>query len=480
MTAKRFFPLLILVFLFVVTACAPQSEGGTLTLRLAISDEQGYPSEPIALEFIDQVNKLSNGEITIKPVWNAGKKTKAGFETGVIQLVREGKADFGLAASRAWDTADIKSFQALQAPFLIDNDALAEAVATSEVATRMLDSLSKYSIVGLMLWPEDLRHPFSTLLEKPILSPADFVGRNIRVPKSVISEKLVAALGATPMLGEGGYEGAESGLRQARSLSGTPTATGNVTFFPKYQVLFANEAAFDKLSEAQRAIIREAAAAAQKKAIAEHPSEVEAAKAWCSDVGAVVLASDEQLAEFKKAAQPVFDWIEQDSHNADLIAAIRELKAKTPSSPAVQTCESELAHQIPTPDASAQTWSEGLPPNGVWQVKLTNDDVIKMSVSKAKAPDWSGVFTFTFQDGVFHWTWEGTEDYAKGQTASADGSYEVVEDFVRMTSGDVVDDVQWRLDEEGLHFHLLATQNDPFTEIRAMLEAKPYQKIADK
>jgi hypothetical protein len=49
-----------------------------------------------------------------------------------------------------------------------------------------------------------------------------------------------------------------------------------------------------------------------------------------------------------------------------------------------------------------------------------------------------------------------------------------------MTSGDVVDDVQWRLDEEGLHFHLLATQNDPFTEIRAMLEAKPYQKIADK
>jgi hypothetical protein len=398
----------------------------------------------------------------------------------VIQLVKSGQADLGLAASRAWTSEGINSFQALQAPFLIDNEALAQAVVKSDIATRMLDDLSQSGAVGLTLWLEDLRHPFSLLPEKPILSPADVAGRNIRVTDIGVSQKLIETLGGIPTIGEAGYDGAESGMLQARTLSGTPTATGNVTFFPKYQVLFANGAAFDKLSEAQRAVIREAAAAAQKKAIAEHPSEVEAAKTWCSDVGAVVLASDEQIAEFEKAAQPVFVWIEQDPLNAELIAAIKELKGKTPASPGVQACESELAQQISTPDASAQTWSTGLPPNGVWQVTLTNDDVIKMGVSKAKAPDWSGVYNFTFQDGVFHWTWEGTEGYAKGQTASADGTYEVVEDFIRMTSGDIVDDIQWRLDEEGLHFHLLATQNDPFTEIRAMLEAKPYQKVADK
>jgi hypothetical protein len=132
------------------------------------------------------------------------------------------------------------------------------------------------------------------------------------------------------------------------------------------------------------------------------------------------------------------------------------------------------------PYQKVENWSTGLPPNGVWQVTLTNDDVIKMGVSMAQAPDWSGVITFTFKDGVFNWTKEGTEGNAKGQTDSDDGSYEVVEDFVRLTSGDYWDDFQWRLDEEGLHFHLLATQNDPFTEIRAMLEAKPYQKVADK
>jgi TRAP-type C4-dicarboxylate transport system substrate-binding protein len=492
---KRYFHVSVVALLIAVVvlgACSPQAappptdtpapveespRSEPITLRLAVSDEQGYPSEPLVVYFVDQVKTLSNGEITIEPIWDAGKDTEAGFEAGVIQLVRDGQADLGVAASRAWDSEDITSFQALQAPFLIDNDALADAVAVGDIGTKMLDSLSKYDLAGLTLWPEDLRHPFSTLPDKPILSPADFAGRTIRVPTSVASEKLIAALGGTPMLGEGGYEGAESGLRQARSLSGTPTATGNVTFFPKYQVLFAHGAAFDQLSEAQRAILREAAAATQVKAIAEHPNEAEAAKTWCTEVGAVVLASDEQIAAFEEAAQPVFDWIEQDSLNAELVAAIRELKTKTPPAPGAEACAPEVVQQVGTPDPGTQTWSTGLPPNGVWQVTLTDDDVINMGVSKAKAPEWSGVYTFNFQDGVFHWTWEGTEGYAKGQTASADGGYEVVEDFVRMTSGDVVDDIQWRLDEEGLHFHLLATQNDPFTEIRAMLEAKPYQKV---
>jgi len=51
---------------------------------------------------------------------------------------------------------------------------------------------------------------------------------------------------------------------------------------------------------------------------------------------------------------------------------------------------------------------------------------------------------------------------------------------VRLMSGDVVDDIQWRLDEAELYFHLLATQNDPFTEIKTMFEAKPWQKMADQ
>ena len=478
----RKFLIVLLIAVVSMTACEPKATPAPaepITLRMGIPDGDNVLYAPYVLEFIDQAKTLSNGTITIEPTWEAGNLTSAGYEVGVIKLVKDGRFDLGLAASRSFNSESITSFQALQAPFLIDNDALAKVVATSDASSRMLEDLSSSGLAGLTLWPEDLRHPFSVNPAKPLLSPEDFAGLTIRVTDKGVSEMLIKVLGGNPIFEASDYQGAESGLRQGATLTGLPAATGNVTFFAKYQVLFANGAAFEKLSDAQRTVLQEAAVAAQKKALAERPSDIDAGPAWCADGGSIVLASDEQVAAFQKAAQPVFETLQENSFNAESIAAIRDLKAKTPASPGAQACESELAQQISTPDASTQTWSTGLPPNGVWQVTLTNDDVLKMGVLKSKVPDWSGVYTFSFRDGVFHWTWKGTEGYAKGQTASADGSYRVVENFVRLASGDVVDDIQWRLDDEGLHFHLLATQNDPFYEIKAMLETSPYQKIAD-
>lgn len=449
-----------------------------LTLHLAIPDGTGVLYEPYVLEFIEQAKTLSNGSITIEPTWEAGDHTSAGYEAGVVQLVKDGMFELGLAASTAFDGHSITSFESLQAPFLIDNDALAKAVATSAVASKMLENLSASGLAGLTLWPEDLYHPFSVDSAKPLLTPQDFAGLTIRATDKGVGEMLIKALGGTPIFEGYDYQGAESGFRHGVHLMGQQPVTGNVTFFTMYQVLFANGAAFKKLSDAQRAVLEQAAAAAQKKALAERPRDVDAGIGWCRDGGTIVLASAEQVAALQTTAQPVFDKLQENSFNAESIAAIRELKAKTQPSAGAQACTSTIA--IPTQvSAEKQTWSEGLPPNGVWQVTLTNEDVIKMGVSEVEAPDWSGVYTYTFQDGVFHITWKGTEAWAKGETGSASGNYEVVEDFVRLaqTNDEWVDDVQWRFDQEGLHFHLLATQNDPFTEIRALFEAKPWQKI---
>jgi TRAP-type C4-dicarboxylate transport system substrate-binding protein len=398
---------------------------------------------------------------------------EAGSEVGVVQLVKERQADLGLAGSRAFDMEGITSFQALQAPFLITNDALSKAVATSDIASQMLDSLSSTEVVGLTLWPEDLRHPFSTTPEKPILAPEDFVGLNIRALPSDVTYTLLEALGATPMLDNEGYQGAESGLRQGASLNGRSTATGNITFFAKYQVLFANGSALEKLSEEQRAVLRNAATAMQEKAIAEHPSEVDAATAWCADGGSIVMASDEQVAAFEAAAQPVFVRIEQDPFNAEMIAAIRELKANTPSSAGAEACGPNIG-----------LWSEGLLPTGTWTVDLSVEDLVGMGLSTSDAASWAGVGTFTFQDGTAVYRHQGENDY------ECEAIYEVVENFVRITYIDtptdqdmcngVVEDVRWRLDDDGLHFQLIAAQNVPFLEDKAAYEAKPWQRIADQ
>lgn len=93
----------------------------------------------------------------------------------------------------------------------------------------------------------------------------------------------------------------------------------------------------------------------------------------------------------------------------------------------------------------------------------------------------AGMYTWTLQNGNYILLWED----GAGQSGNCIGTYAVVDDFVRLTSttedcpGEV-DDLQWRLDEEGLHFHVLDVKNAPLTEITAYLEAKPWQKIADQ
>jgi TRAP-type C4-dicarboxylate transport system substrate-binding protein len=302
-------------------------------------------------ELAGQVKALSNGSMVIEPVWDAGSSTADGFERGVIQAVRKGTYPLGLAASRTWDTQGLANFQALQVPFLITNDALAEAVAAGDIGTRMLASLPVTDVVGLAMWPEDLRHPFAVMPDKPLLAPEDFKGLTIRSGPSNVTDMMLKTLGATPLFQDSGYQGAESGLRQGPTLMGKPAATANVTFYSKYQIMFANGAAFAQLNDEQRTILRQAAAAAQKKAIAEHPRDVEAGKAWCDDDGTIVLASDSQVAAFEQAEQPVFDKIAENPTNADFIAAIRDLKAHTTPSPLAAAC----APVVSAPTVTATT-----------------------------------------------------------------------------------------------------------------------------
>ncbi len=458
-----------LVLFTIIGLSLTVAQGDEITLQLAITDPQGRPSEPYVLEFIEQVKTLSGGKITIEPNWFAA----TGQENVVIQDVRARVADLGLVGSRAFNGEGVTNLDALQAPFLIDNDALAEAVATSDTAKQMLEGISSAGVVGLTLWPEDMRHPFAINPQPPFLSPEDFAGMDIRTTTSGISAALVKALGGNPVGFESStYPGAESGLRQGGSLVGTQVATGNITFFSKYLVLFANSASFEMLSDEQKNILREAALATQTKAIAEHPREVDAAIAYCAEGGTVVLASDEQIAAFVKAAQPVFDQIEQDPANAGYIAAIRELKASTAPSAGAAACE-------PATIQATEVWSEGLPPNGVWQVELNEEDLVAKGLPRGEAQAIAGVTNWEFQDGKFTQTMQINIPGA----ISCAGTYELVEDFVRFTydnsscEGGEVDDIQWRLEEDGLHLHLIAIQNAPFRVNKFYYEAKPWQKV---
>ena len=196
MYTNRSSHLFIVFALLLITACAPQQT--PINLSLAVSDGKGAPSESSVLVFVEQVRTLSEGRMIIEPIWDAGADTEAGFEQGVIASLMAGRYDLGLAASRAWEDQGVTAFQPLQTPFLIDNDALAIAVTTSDTASQMLKGLSSSGITGLTIWPEDLRHPFSVVPGKPLLAPDDFAGATIRTTSMDITAAAMEALGGKP------------------------------------------------------------------------------------------------------------------------------------------------------------------------------------------------------------------------------------------------------------------------------------------
>jgi hypothetical protein len=109
-----------------------------------------------------------------------------------------------------------------------------------------------------------------------------------------------------------------------------------VTLVADVVTIVANEKRFNKLSDAQRRILRTAAARAAKRTddvlTADADSDGKLARRYCAR-GHVVLASDADLTAFEQTMRPVYAQLERDPQVRATIAAIRELKRRTPPDP---------------------------------------------------------------------------------------------------------------------------------------------------
>ncbi|MCY7417779.1 MAG: hypothetical protein LH650_04650 [Chloroflexi bacterium] len=475
-------PAALLAALALAAAAGPaavHAQDTPVTLRLAVADGEGRPSDPYVHAFIDAVAANSGGSITVEPVWEAGADTNPIFEQGVAHLLVDGKADLALTAGRSWDDAGVTSLQALQAPFLITDDALALAVAASPIAEDMLAGMAAAGVTGLALWPEDLRHPVAfEPCTGPLVSPADFAGLTIRLIASDLSFEMIEALGATPIYVNGydamvescEVQGAESGLLQGASLPGRPTFTGDVTFYPKYQVLAANSAALDRLSVDQQSAIRDAAIATRDQALAEHPSEVDAAAAWCADGGKVVHAGSDAAAAFQAAVQPVYDRLAADPVSGAAIDAITALKAATPAAPGAEACDAApVASTAPAKDTTGYLGTAL--PDGVYRADITRE-ALTASGAPPESVGFSGLTTLTITGSSF--TWENPRNTCGG-TLSVEASYVLFtwdEAFGDCTG---TDHIQWVLDDDQLLMTDLESLPDAWGA--AVWSVAPWTKI---
>ena len=267
-----------------------------VTLRLAVAYSAREPDAAAVRDFASRVAGLSDGSLRVRVVFDAAGHESSAPEERVARMVHDGDFPLGWIAARAWDRRGVTSLQALQAPFLVDSQALLARIATGPLASRMLAGLDDDGYIGLALVPDRLRHPLG--VKHPLASPEDFSGARVRVIPSRASDALMQALGATPVhvsnedidtaMSNGEIDGSEIAL--GGSFAGGRYLTPNVTLFAKALTLFADRSAYERLDDDQRSVIRRAAQQTVARVAAHPPSETALVRRFC-EAGRVVLAT---------------------------------------------------------------------------------------------------------------------------------------------------------------------------------------------
>lgn len=386
-------------------------DAAPVVLRLGTPDTNNQWAAPVIDEFAANVEKMSEGTLSIEPVWTAGGLNVAEFDQEVARRVMSGDLDMGMIPARAWDTEGVTTLRALQAPFLVDSDELAEAIADGDVGASMLAGLSDVGVTGLALFPEEMRRVFS--FGEPMVSPEDFEGRRVRVPLSATSTALFEALGATAVdisgdafseaVSSGEIHAAESAFSRAGDLPAPATAMSNAVLYPKLQTLVVHTSSWDDLTTDHREALTAAVAATTAWADGHATSDVEAARSHCSSgYGAVVQASDGDLQALRRAVRPVYADIERDEVTADLIARIQALKATLPQPPEMPTCEQATT----PPDDEGPADIEDVDIEGVWRFEVTFADFAAQGIDRTAASSEVGVHTVTLEDGELIEEWQ--------------------------------------------------------------------------
>jgi len=134
--------------------------GEPVVLRMANAYGDLNNDIPAVQYFVSQVKRRSGGNVRVQVASPWGDYA-TDAEQQVVRAVAAGKADLGWSGARVFDTMGVTSFQALQAPMLIDSYALQRAVLASDMPGQMLQGLDKVGVRGLGVLADGLRKPIA-------------------------------------------------------------------------------------------------------------------------------------------------------------------------------------------------------------------------------------------------------------------------------------------------------------------------------
>jgi len=328
-------------------------------------------------------------------------------EHGTIEDVKAGKVDMAWVGARVFDTLDVTSFQALLAPLLVDTYDLEAQVFESGIPTSMLEGVEELGVVGIGVLPGPIRRLLG--VNHPFLEPSDFDGQVIGGAENELSVRTFQALGATleALPAGGSLDGLDATEQHLAAIWGNrynqdaQYVGANVNLWPRPLVIIAGEEVFQSQTPEHKAVLRAAATAAVPAALAAtRVDDEDATLSLCGQGMTFAVASEAELAELRKALEPVYAELTGDPKTKADIDAISNLKTEIPASAEAPACTST------EPPGTAS-----LIPDGRYEMSLTKDDWLKagvstddmvkagLSVEEAEEEASGGVYTMIFDSG---------------------------------------------------------------------------------
>jgi hypothetical protein len=222
-------------------------------------------------------------------------------------------------------------------------------------------------------------------------------------------------LGAVPVPTSGWFgSGADALVMDYPNLgvNGAPdgaVVTANVVMWARPQVLLMGSARYGRLTPGQRALLRNAAAAAlDARSTDLIRGEAEEAQSICLGQTRWATATGTQISAMHEALAPAIRRIRGDPDAARLLDVVAALRATLPPPVASAPCASKAPPVLPAVPKTAPALARRL--NGTYRFTQTAAEAIAAGIGADAAPAYGATNVMTLKDGRFVYRSYGYDD----------------------------------------------------------------------
>lgn len=273
----------------------------------------------------DLVRERTDGRINIKLY--PGTSLVQGDQTRELSAIRQGVIDMAIGSTINW-SPQIKELNLFSMPFLMPDYAAIDALTQGDVGKQLFEIVAKAGVVPLAWGENGFREVTNS--KQPIRTPDDLKGMKIRVVGSPLFLDTFTALGANPTqmswadaqpaLASGAVDGQENPLAIFTAAKLHNVGQKHITMWGYVAdplIFVVNKEIWNSWSEADQAIVRQAALDAGQQEIAiARAGLVEEGLPLHREIEALGVTITQLTAEerqaFVTATRPVFDkWKKQ-------------------------------------------------------------------------------------------------------------------------------------------------------------------------